>query len=74
MSAKNPASDPLVTVSVWHGPLTALAARQRLTPGELLGKIRRVGLKRGAAGYEVQLDSPTALLTLKRVLDAKPGE
>ena len=66
-------NDPLVTVTVWRGPLSALAARQKLTPGELLRRIRNHGLQRGA-NWEIPVSSPTALATLARVLGGEPVE
>lgn len=66
-------SDPLVSIVVWRGPLTALAARQRLTPDELRRRLRARGLKRGAA-WEIQLSSPSAMATLRRVLNGEAME
>ena len=63
-------SDPVVSVVVWRGPLSALAARQKMTPGELLRRIRNHGLQRGA-NWEIPVSSPVALATLARVLSGE---
>lgn len=68
-------TDPMVTITCWKGPLSALAARQRLAPHELMRRIRRSGgMRRGAAGWEVSVSSPTAMATLARVLNGEPTE
>ena len=66
-------NDPLVTVCVWRGPLSALAARQRLDPHELMRRIRNHGLRRGE-NWEVQVQSPVAMATLARVLSTETTE
>ena len=68
-----PMSDPLVTVSIWRGPLSALAARQKMTPKALMTLISRHGLRRGA-NWEVPVSSSVAMATLQRVLNAETTE
>lgn len=65
-----PMSDPLVSIVVWRGPLSALAARQAMLPAELSRRIRAHGKKRGAA-WEVRVESPSAMVALRRVLNAE---
>lgn len=53
--------DPLVTVVAWHGPLSQLAARLGADPRRLQhAAVRRHGR------LELDVDSPVAMLTLKR--------
>ena len=73
MDGGPPMSDPLVTVTVWRGPLSALAARQKLAPHELMRRIRAHGLRRGA-NWEVPVSSSVAMATLQRVLNAETTE
>ena len=63
-------TDPIVTVTVWRGPLSALAARQRLTADDLRKRLRQHGQRRGAE-WDVMVSSSTALATLRRVLTAE---
>lgn len=60
--------DPLITVSIWRGPQSALAARLGIAPAILAPLVKRRGQRRGANGWEVQIESPQALRTLRHML------
>lgn len=60
--------DPAVTIAVWEGPLSALAARLNTTPAALLQQLRRRGGRRGA-DWRLDVHSPVALATARRVLN-----
>ena len=42
-------NDPIVTVSVWRGQQSALAARLGIAPVQLAALVNRLGLKRGGS-------------------------
>lgn len=67
------AVDPTVTVSIWSGPLTALAARVGMEPRALAATLNRVG-HRVRGNLQLELQSPVALTTLRRVLTRRPEE
>ena len=60
-------NDPIITVSVWRGPQSALAARLGIEPSHMVALIHRRGLRRGG-GWELQVTSPAAMQTLKHSL------
>lgn len=60
--------DPQITITCWKGRLSALAARQRVAPAELMTRIRQHGLQRGG-NWEIEITSPQSMITLRRVLD-----
>lgn len=66
-------TDPIISIVVWRGPLSALAARQRMPPALLLSRIRARGLRRGNS-WEVRVESPTSMATLRRVLSGEATE
>lgn len=67
-------NDPLITVSIWRGPQSALAARLNLPTAHLAALLKRRALRRGG-NWELQITSPAALRTLAhslRVADEEP--
>ena len=68
------ATDPVVAVTVWRGPRSALAALLGIAPAHLAALLKRRGLRRGG-GIEVPVQSPVAMRTLAhtlRVADEEP--
>ena len=66
--------DPVVSVTVWRGPRSALAALLGIAPSHLAALLKRRGVKRGGA-VEISLNSPVAMKTLRhslRVADEEP--
>ncbi len=59
--------DPVVSVTVWRGPRSALAALLGIAPSHLAALLKRRGLRRGGV-IEVPVQSPTAMKTLKHSL------
>lgn len=59
--------DPTITISVWRGPRSALAALLGLSPAHLAALVKRRGVKRGGA-VEISLNSPVAMKTLRHSL------
>lgn len=67
-------NDPIITVSIWRGPQSALAARLGIAPSHMDAFVRRLGLKRGGS-IELSVRSPVAMKTLRhalRVADEEP--
>lgn len=66
--------DPVISVTVWRGPRSALAALLGLSPAHLAALLKKRGVKRGG-GIEVPVQSPVAMRTLAhtlRVADEEP--
>ena len=61
------ATDPVVAVTVWRGPRSALAALLNIPPSHLAALLKRRGVKRGGA-VEISLNSPVAMKTLRHSL------
>ncbi len=59
--------DPVVSVTVWRGPRSALAALLGIAPSHLAVLLKKRGLKRGGH-LEIELCSPIALRTLRHTL------
>ena len=59
--------DPVISVTVWRGPRSALAALLNIPPSHLAALLKRRGVKRGGC-VEIPVLSPTALRTLKHSL------
>ena len=61
--------DPVVTVVAWSGTLTQLAARLGMDPRRL----QRAAVRRHGR-LELDIDSPVAMLTLKRQIRPPEAE
>ena len=71
---KQDTGDPVISVTVWRGPRSALAALLNIQPAHLAALLKRRGLKRSGC-IEVPVQSPTAMRTLAhtlRVADEEP--
>lgn len=67
MPPREPIGDPLVTVELWNGPASALAARLGMTHLELARSLKYAG--RSVRGrLTVSVNSPVAMISLKRAL------
>ena len=60
--------EPQVVVVAWRGPVSALAARLRREPDELLRQIRAVGLARGKKDFALEVCAPGAICAVRRLL------
>ena len=66
--------DPVISVTVWRGPRSALAALLGLSPAHLAALLKKRGVKRGGH-LEIEVCSPVAMKTLRhtlRVADEEP--
>lgn len=67
-------TDPVVSVTVWRGPRSALAALLNIPPSHLAALLKRRGVKR-SGHFEIEVCSPIAMKTLRhtlRVADDEP--
>ena len=67
-------NDPIISVTVWRGQLTALSARLGIAPSHLAALIKRRGARRGGH-LEIEVSSPAAMRTLAhalRIADEEP--
>lgn len=65
--------EPQVVITCWSGPVTALAARLRRDPDELLRQIRAVGRERGKKDFALEVHAPGAIHAARRLL-ARAGD
>ena len=59
--------DPVVSVTVWRGPRSALAALLGLSPAHLAALLKRRGVER-SGHFEIEVCSPIAMKTLRHSL------